>query len=104
MDDGAPRRWFGGSSPIVVKNAPTRWGRISFALQPTGAEQLTGTITLPRPGLDLELRLRLRAPAGSTMRRVTVNGELHRDIDAAGEYVRFVRPAAKTLSLRVEFR
>jgi hypothetical protein len=84
----APREWFGEGKRFAVRNAPTRFGRVSYeAVSQWEKHRLAVTVELPAEGLRAELRVRLRAPGSRPVRSVTVNNRPWRQFDAAGEYV-----------------
>ncbi len=84
----APREWFGEGKRFEVRNAVTRFGRVSYeAVSQWEKHRLAVTVELPPAGLDAELRVRLRAPESRRLRTVTVNNKPWRQFDAAGEYV-----------------
>jgi hypothetical protein len=70
-----PRAWIATGKPIAIEQAPTRWGRVNYRLEPRGDNQLVGTITLPERGeLPSELHVSFRLPAGKTLNTLTANG------------------------------
>ncbi|MGB7135503.1 MAG: Tat pathway signal protein [Acidobacteriaceae bacterium] len=70
-----PRRWVGSGKTIGIEQAPTRWGRVNYRLQPRGPNQLAATIELPRSGpLPKELQVTFRIPQGRSLQGLTVNG------------------------------
>jgi len=98
-----PRRWLAPGAGIAVSRATTRWGPVNFAITPKEDGHVRATIELPRANFPAELRLRLRMPGARTIARVTVNGKRHTDLDADGEFIRIIRPRAKTLEVAVVF-
>ena len=70
-----PRAWTATGKPIAIEQAPTRWGRVSYRLEPRGDNQLVATITLPERGeLPGELHVSFRLPASKTLNTLTANG------------------------------
>jgi hypothetical protein len=63
-----PRAWLANGQKIDVENAPTRFGKVSYTLERTGAT-IVGDLTLPA---TRDTRLRLRVPAGEHLTRVVV--------------------------------
>ena len=98
-----PRDWLAvGASPIEVRRAPTRYGRLSYRLEAKtgrdGSYSVSANVTLPRSfvgeaGPAGGVRLRLRAPlerAGS-LTSVTVGGKPWSAFDATAEEVVFAQ-------------
>lgn len=70
-----PRKWVGSGKTIAIEQAPTRWGRVHYRLQPRGSNQLMASIGLPRSGqLPKELQVTFRVPQGRFLQGLTVNG------------------------------
>ena len=61
-----PRAWLANGQQIVVKDAPTSFGRVSFTLARTGST-IEGSLVIPP-----HTRLRLRLPAGEHVAGVSV--------------------------------
>ena len=98
-----PRDWLAvGASPIEVRRAPTRYGRLSYRLEAKtgrdGSYSVSANVTLPRSfvgeaGPAGGVRLRLRAPlerAGG-LTSVTVGGKPWSAFDATAEEVVFAQ-------------
>jgi len=60
-----PRAWLADGQQIVVTDAPTRFGKVSFTLARNGS-MISGDLVVPR-----QTRLRLRLPAGERVSRVS---------------------------------
>ncbi len=85
---GAPREWFGEGQQIAVRDAATRFGRVSYeVVSQWEKHRLAVRVQLPEQGLGAELRVRLRAPEARRIRSVTLDAKPWRRYDAAGEYV-----------------
>ncbi len=70
-----PRRWVGAGKGIAIQQAPTRWGRVDYQLEPHGEKQLVATIALPHTGtLPPELQVTFRVPQGRSLEGLSVNG------------------------------
>jgi len=67
LGKGVPREWAGSGKPIEIRQAPTRWGRVNFAMKGASA-----TVELARAGAPKELHVKLRVPGG--LKSATVNG------------------------------
>jgi hypothetical protein len=74
-----PRAWLADGQQLVVRNAPTSFGKVSYSLVRHGP-RVVGRLVLPR-GVDVRLRLRL--PAGERFDRVLV-GSASVAVDRAG--------------------
>lgn len=89
-----PRNWLEDGKKTSVSAAPTRWGRVGYTID---SHINTGTIlakiVLPQ-SFNAETRLRLRAPAGFTLKSVTVNGKPWTQFNPDEETV--IIPAATT--------
>ena len=105
-----PREWLSDGERVVVKGAPTRYGRLTMELQSKLANcTVLANITLPqewaapdaRPAGGLILRLRAPAPHTGKLQAVTVGGASvgSSSIDAEQETVAFA-PAALTDAVR----
>ena len=72
---GMPRTWVGSGSEIGIDHAPTRWGRVSFALQASpDTKAAQGNVEFFGTKPPAEVYFKLRLPAHSSLRFVTVNG------------------------------
>ena len=113
-----PREWLSpGLPPVVVRNATTRYGRVSYVLSvEAGARAAGGTyrvhanVTLPssfvgKSGPPGGLRVRLRAPVAHAgkMGRVTVGGKAWTAMNAKAETIDFA-PATITASLLTQLQ
>ena len=67
LGKGVPHAWTASGRPIEIHQAPTRWGRVNFAMKGAGA-----TVELSRAGAPKELHVKLRAAGG--WKAATVNG------------------------------
>src|ERR1035437_3654642 len=69
-----PRDWVASGKPIAILGAPTRWGRVDYRLETSGANTLVTVINLPAKGaLPKELHVTFRIPAGRNLAGATVN-------------------------------
>ena len=71
---GLPRSWVGSGQEISIKQAPTRWGEVSFSIA-ANPESTTvhAIVELKGPRAPRELELTVRIPEGRQLRRVEVN-------------------------------
>ncbi|TAA46303.1 Tat pathway signal protein [Pseudoxanthomonas winnipegensis] len=71
---GLPRDWLATGEPILLEDAPTPWGRVAVSMQAQPEQSLIqAQVSLPA----LQPRavwLTLRAPAGKTLREVSIAG------------------------------
>lgn len=86
---GIPRHWLADGQLISVASAPTRWGRVGFAIQPAlHAGRIDARVSLPVHGIAAQTRLRLRGREGARIRAVTLQGRRWKQFDAAnGEII-----------------
>ena len=90
----------GAGAGVVVEKATTRYGRVSYRLQPTQDPTtkaytiranltLSATFAVRAPAGGVRLRLRAPLPYAGKLKSVTVGGEAWAAIDAAAETVDF---------------
>ena len=95
-----PRAWLEQGQSIVVKDAPTRRGRIGYELQSRmGEGQIEAAIDLPSKPGDAPIKLRLRVPGSRPMRSVQIGGKPWDNFDLREETVTLPRGAAGRLRL-----
>ena len=83
-----PRSWLEQGKRIVVKNAPTRFGTVSYEIaSDVQKDTITATVELPARHAPQSLLLRLRHPQGSPLRGVEVNGERWNHFDKDKETI-----------------
>jgi hypothetical protein len=91
-----PRAWLENGKRIVVKNAPTWFGDVSYEVQSLAASgSISATIELHPRQAGTCLLLRIRHPEGKPMKQVSVNGKPWQDFDAQKEWVRIPDAAGK---------
>ena len=96
----ATRPWFEQDKAIKVKDAPTRWGVISYdTLSDIDNGTIAMNVSLPADGFAAALKVRLRAPLGKTMQSVTVNGEDWQDFDSEQEVVNIPAPTGNAIEV-----
>ena len=77
--------WLKDGMTVAVRNAPTRFGEVSYRIRSSAARGLIeAAIEPPLRNPPECLVLRLRHPEGKPMRAVTVDGRPHVDFDAGG--------------------
>jgi hypothetical protein len=88
LSKGAPREWLSDGKKIRISGAPTRWGRIEYAISSElSTNRISATVQLPEAPFGAAVRLRLRAPEGKRIQTVSVNGKAWKDFDAQAEVV-----------------
>ncbi len=85
LGKGMPRHWLENDKLSFIDKAPTRWGRVSFALDSRRQKEhrIAARVTFPKDGIAAETRLRLRAHDAAPIRSVAVNDKGWRQFDAA---------------------
>ncbi len=95
--------WLKDGMTLAVKNAPTRFGKVSYTIRSAAAAGRIDATIEPPPGTAApRIILRIRHPDGKPMRSVTVNGQPHRDFDAQRETVSLA-PAAAPIHVSVQY-
>jgi hypothetical protein len=88
---------------VVVKNAPTQFGRLSYRIESHIDQGFLEAVVEPLPrGKPACLVLRLRHPDGKPMRTVTVNGNPSDRFDVATETVTFA-PSDSAVIIRATY-
>jgi hypothetical protein len=73
---GVPREWVASGKEIRIDHAPTRWGRVSFALVARpGTKSIVGQVELSGARVPKEVHFKLRLALQSQLQSVTVNGQ-----------------------------
>lgn len=98
-----PSEWLRGGNTVEVKNAPTRFGPVSFRINSrNGGREAAIEIAPPARSKPARLVIRLRHPEGRAIASVQVNGRTHRDFDAKNQIVA-LRPSAARMAVLVQF-
>ena len=98
-----PSAWLADGKKIEVKNAPTRFGRVSYSIVSSAAHgHIDAEIQPPTRDAPKRLVLRVRHPDGKPMRAVTVDGKPHRDFDPRKECV-VLQPTGRPMTVRVAY-
>jgi len=71
---GIPRAWLATGKEISIKQAPTRWGRVDYAIKMVGQGNVTAKIRFEK-GVPKEFEVKLRFPTGMNLGSVSVNGQ-----------------------------
>lgn len=88
-----PERWLAAGQQIVLKNAPTHYGPMSYTLR-GGTGEVTGTVELPRRTPYRHAWLTVRVPEGKKIASVTVDGKPWPDVDPARSRIRLPKRGA----------
>ena len=80
---GLPRAWMASGKPIAMEQAPTRWGRVDYRMEPRGDKQLAAVIDLAEKEQPAELHVSFRLPSEKSIAGLTVNG---RAVPAGGRH------------------
>jgi hypothetical protein len=81
-----PRPWLAPGRSIAVRNVPTSFGPVSYAIE-AGAGALRVTLELPTRGSPRKIALRLRLPGGARITGVRLADRPWRRFDPAAETV-----------------
>jgi hypothetical protein len=84
-----PRVWLEQGKKIVVKNAPTHFGALSYEIVSEVDEgKIIATVELPSRKPPKSVLLRFRHPTAAPIKSITVNGKSWQDIDQGQETIR----------------
>jgi hypothetical protein len=81
-----PRPWLAPGRSFAVRNVPTSFGPVSYAIE-AGPRALQVALELPTRGTPQEIALRLRLPGGARITGVELDGRRWRRFDPAAETV-----------------
>jgi hypothetical protein len=96
-------RWLEDGQRIEVRNAPTRFGAVSYTIASAAAtDSITAKIEPPTRVLPKCLVLRVRHPAGKPIRAVTINGRPQQAFDVRKECIA-IPPTTTRLNVRVAY-
>jgi hypothetical protein len=97
---GIPRRWLAAGEKVVLRDSPTYFGPVSYALE-SSDQGVEARITLPTRNPYKTAWLVVRAPEGKKIRSVNIDGKPWQDYEAATERIRLpVRTEPMTISVR----
>jgi hypothetical protein len=95
--------WMKDGMTVAVRNAPTRFGNVSYSITSSVASgHIDAEIQPPTRETLNRLVIRLRHPEGKAICSVTVNGKPHRDFDPCKECVS-IQPTGKRMTVRAEY-
>jgi hypothetical protein len=97
-------RWLRDGQCISVRNAPTRFGKVSYAIRSASARGRIDAEIQPPPTLTglHKIVLRIRHPEGKPIRAVSVQGQPHHEFDAEAQTIT-LKPGSMSISVRVDF-
>jgi hypothetical protein len=96
-------RWLEDGKKVAVRNAPSRFGPVSYAITSAAASgHIDATIEPPTRETPKHLVLRVRHPDGKPIRSVTVNGKPHQDFDPQRESITLA-PSREQITVRVDY-
>jgi hypothetical protein len=96
-------RWMEDGMTVSVRNAPTRFGKVSYSITSSvAAGHVDAEIEPPMRETPKHLVIRIRHPEEKPIRAVTVNGRPHSDFDVRRECVR-IAPTKRPVRVRVEY-
>jgi hypothetical protein len=104
LGQATPRKWLEDGKRILVENAPTYFGPVSFQIESHASSgTINANVTLQNAlGLS-NLLLRLRHPDSKKIHSVTVNGANWTDIDKQKETIRITAPTRTTYSIQATY-
>jgi hypothetical protein len=96
-------QWLKSGQKVVVRNAPTRFGKVSYEISSNAAEgEIAAVVQLPEDCTAKKVVLRLRHPDGKPMQAVLVLGKRHADFDPQKETITFA-PAGKIITVQARY-
>ncbi len=102
LNRAAPRAWLEDGKKTLVKNAPTRWGKIGYSVEShISRNNISARIDFSGPPCgQLEINLRLRHPGHKKLGCVRVNGREWRRVDRDNDIISV--PCAKRGQINIE--
>jgi hypothetical protein len=99
----ATNRWLQDGMRLSVRQAPTRFGKVSYAITSAAAAGYIEAVIEPAAHFSARrIVIRLRHPNGKPIRAVTVGGKPHDDFNPREETVTIASPAGP-ISVRAEY-
>ena len=94
LNRAAPETWLADGKKTVVKNAPTRWGKIGYWIESHVSEdRISAQIDFAGPDCGtLAINLRLRHPGHKKIRGVSLNGQKRQGLDIGKETINIPCP------------
>ncbi len=94
--------WLKEGMSLVVTNAPTRFGPVSYGLA-AHSGVIEAKIEPPKRSVPKAIVVRLRHPEGKKLGGVTVNGRSHTAFDAQNDTVRIAADLATPIVVRASY-
>ena len=102
---GLPRDWVGSGKEIKIQQAPTRWGRVDFAMQAApGKKTVTARVTLSKAASPAEIQVKFRLPSEFTLASTAVNGKPATFSGAHNDTVSVQTRGAKSFEIVAEYK
>jgi hypothetical protein len=102
---GTPRSWLADGQHITVSDAPSRWGKISFAIRSLlGQHRVEADVTLPPKGIVVPVKLRLRTPESYALEGVRVDGRDWKDFSTPEETITLPAGLAGKIKIDATYR
>ena len=99
-----PRDWLKTGKRVEVKNAPTYFGEVSFAMEGlSSTNEINATVELSERNPPKELLVRFRHPEEKTLLSVVVNGQVWENYDVKKEYVKIPNPEGKKYLISAQY-
>jgi hypothetical protein len=99
----ATSHWMQQGMKVAVRNAPTRFGKVSYTITSAIAEgRIDASSELPPGTRAPKVILRLRHPEGKPIRSVTVQGKPHTDFDPRREII-ILDPVNEAIAVRADY-
>jgi hypothetical protein len=99
----ATRAWFHDGQQISVREAPTRFGRVSYTVESAVARgEINATIEPPGRQPPKRMVLRVRHPEGKPIQSVSVDGKPHQVFDPRKETITLT-PARAAMRVQVQY-
>jgi len=99
-----PRIWLENNKRIVIQDAPTRWGKVSYEVTSRIDEgKIFAVIKIPQPNFDAEVILRLRTPHKRRIKEVFVNNKSWPEFDVDGEIIRLPADLQGQVPIEVKY-
>jgi hypothetical protein len=96
----ATNSWMNDGMVVEVRNAPTRFGPVSYRITSSARKGLIEAVVDPPARANpAAIVIRLRHPDGKPMQSVTVNGRRHTDFDPKTEIIR-LKPGPGPITIR----
>jgi len=96
-------QWLQDGMKLSVRNAPTRFGKVSYAIRSSAASGfIEAEVDPPTCTPPAQIVLRLRHPEGKPMRRIIVNGRPHDRFDPKRECV-LLAPGPEKITIRADY-